>query len=117
MKLNSYKLNAARGAYSAWLRSKNYTLFHAYEKPSASKERAYDYCLEKFRLYNGEGFKIISYNTFIFTAGFIFTDVKTDEQMFYYITPNYDIIVPVKSLFSNEKPTEIMKKFPHYYEH
>lgn len=116
MKLNSYKLNAARGAYSAWLRSKNYTIFHAYEKPSTSKERAYEYCLEKFRLYNGEDFKIISYNTFIFTAGFTFEHTITGEKMFYYITPNYDIMIPVSSITSNEKPTEIMKKFPHYYE-
>lgn len=117
MKLNSQNLRAARCAYSAWLSSKTYTLYHAYAEPSANKESAYDYCLEKFRLYNGEDFKIISYNTFIFTVGFAFTDVQTDEQMFYYITPNYDIIVPVKCLFFSEKPTEIMKKFPIYYEH
>jgi len=116
MKLNSQNLRAARCAYSSWLNSKTYTLYHVYADPSMNKERAYDYCLEKLRLYNGEDFKIITYNTFIFTVGFVFTDVQTDEEMFYYITPNYNIIVPVKSLFSNEKPTEIMKKFPHYYE-
>lgn len=117
MKLNSQNLRAARCAYSSWLNSKNYTLYHAYQNPSYSKERAYDYCLEKFRLYNGEDFKIIGSNSFVFTVGFVFTDVQTDEKMFFYITPYYDIIVPVTALFSNYKPTEIMKKFPNYYEH
>lgn len=117
MKLNSYKLNAARGAYCKWLRSEVRTIYQAYQNPSVVKEMAFEDCFRKLRLYNGEDIKIILYSIQFFTVGFVFEDTRTAEKMFYYITPNYDIIIPVSSITSKEKPIEIMKKFPIYYEH
>lgn len=74
---------------------KNYAgrdLSDCYKKASVAKQRAYAYCRDKQRQYNGYDFRIISYNTFIFTVGFKFVDVETGKVMFMHITPSKDEI-------------------------
>lgn len=44
---------------------------------------------------NGNGLKIISHNTSIFTAGFEYCDEKDGTAKFYYITPSYDCAVDI----------------------
>lgn len=43
--------------------------------------------------YNGWGLKVLSYNTFMFTAGFLFENKETGVIQMMYITPNYDVAV------------------------
>ena len=64
----------ARGNINRYDNSKLYTLYHAYTRPSTAKERAWNYCIELMEKYNGYGLKVLSYNTFMFTAAFLFTD-------------------------------------------
>lgn len=92
MTVNQQK-RTARGNIDRYDNSTNYTLHHAYDRPSYAKERAWKYCLDLMEKFNGYGLKVISYNTFMFTAGFMFTDSKTGVLQFMFITPNYDVSV------------------------
>lgn len=82
----------ARRNINRYKTSELYSLCQAYYRPSAAKRKAWDYCMnlmfEKF----GYGLKILSYNTFMFTAAFLFKDENGVENMM-YITPNYDIAI------------------------
>ena len=92
MTVNQQK-KVARGNINRYENSKDYTLYHAYNKPSTAKTSAWNYCMNLMSKYNGYGLKVISYNTFMFTAGFMFTDKETGVIQFMFITPNYDIAV------------------------
>lgn len=84
----------AKGNYEAYLRSEKYSLFDAYDRPSTHKEAAWDYCKDLCAQYDGYGLKVISKNTFIFTAGFLFLSTS-GKQMFMFITPNYNRVCEV----------------------
>lgn len=92
MTVNQQK-KVARGNINRYSKSDLYTLHHAYGRPSYAKENAWNYCIDLMRKYDGYGLKVISYNTFMFTAGFMFTDKETGVLQFMFITPNYDIAV------------------------
>lgn len=85
----------ARKHYKAWERSEDYALEFAYKSFSVNKARAWRYCQEKKAELNGNGLKIISHNTSIFTAGFEYYDEKAQTVKFYYITPSYDCAVDI----------------------
>ena len=85
----------AKGNYEAYLRSEKYSLFDAYDRPSIHKERAWLYCRDLCAQCNGYGLKVISKNTFIFTAGFLFLS-PSGKQMFMFITPNYNRVCEVE---------------------
>lgn len=81
----------ARSAYNRYRELPlSFTLDNAYGTHSYNKDRAWIYCENLQAQYNGWGLKVISYNTFIFTAGFYFTDKDTGVLRFMYITPSYD---------------------------
>jgi len=82
----------ARGNINKYKVSKLYSLEHAYKCPSARKENAWRYCVNLMHDKCGRGLKILSYNTFMFTAGFLFKDTNGVWNMM-YITPNYDIAI------------------------
>lgn len=69
-----------------------YGLYYAYENPSVAKQNAWDYCVNLMDKYNGYGLRVVSYNTFMFTAAFLFLDENGVVNMM-YITPNYDIAI------------------------
>lgn len=94
MNNNSYQIKSAKAHIPMYENSWWYDLRDAYERYSSRKARAWDYCVHKMIEYNGLGLKVISRNTNVFTAGFVFFDKETGEPMFYYITANYDCIVP-----------------------
>lgn len=77
--------------FKHWYRGR--TLEDVYKSHSVAKQNAYDYCKRLQEKYNGYDFRIISANTFIFTAGFKFVDVETGVIKFMHITPSYDTIV------------------------
>lgn len=76
--------------YEQYEKSNWYTLWDAYDSPSYNKEKAWDYCCKLFAKLNGTGLKVISKNTYVFTAGFEFEVEDTGEIAFCYITPSYD---------------------------
>lgn len=80
--------------YENFLRSDMETLWDAYAKPSTRKEAAWEYCKNLCAKYEGYGLRVISKNTFMFTAGFLFLSTSGKEK-FMYITPNYDRVCDV----------------------
>ena len=82
----------ARGNINRYKASELYSLNHAYNRPSIRKENAWTYCVNLMIDKCGYGLKVLSYNTFIFTAAFLFRDENGVENIM-YITPNYDIAI------------------------
>lgn len=80
----------ARANIMAWRNSRYTDLHSAYGKCSSRKKDAWEYCEDLCRRKNGEGLRVISRNSHIFTAGFTFPNPDTGELMFMYITPTYD---------------------------
>lgn len=78
------------GAYRRYNMSDDMQLIDVYGHWSDKKERAYNYCRELMYKYNGNGFRIISANTFMFTVGFEFPHPDTGELMFAYITHDHN---------------------------
>lgn len=76
--------------YQRYTYSDDTQLRDVYGRYSDKKARAYDYCRNLMLKYDGYDFRIISYNTFMFTCGFMFHDPATNELMFAYITPTYN---------------------------
>ena len=60
--------------------------FSIYKSYSYEKARAFDYCKTLKEKYNGNDLKIISGNTFAFTAGFTFE--QDNKKIFCHITKN-----------------------------
>lgn len=95
MASNSYKRNQAIGSYRSYLESGYYDINQAYANPSYAKIRAFKDCWWMCKQLHGTGLKVISKNTFVFTAGFEFVNDETGEVMFMYITPNYNYAVGI----------------------
>ena len=89
----SYQKRTARGNISSYDRSTDYSIFDAYDRPSAAKVAAWNDCKALCYECGGYGLKVINHNTFTFTAGFESVDIDTGVVMFHYITPNYHIAV------------------------
>ena len=77
-----------KSAYARYQQSSNYTLRDCYENYSYAKERAFNYCKELCEKFNGNDLKIISYNTFGFSCGFV--GLIENKKVFVYITKDYD---------------------------
>lgn len=77
-----------KSQYIHYNNSRCYELYHCYDRYSENKCRAMDYCRELEEKYNGHSLKIISYNTSIFTVGFI--GYIDEKEAFFYITRDYD---------------------------
>lgn len=77
-----------KNAYENWQQSSNYTLRDCYSSYSCEKGRAFNYCKELCEKYNGYGLKIISYNIFGFSCGFV--GLIDNKKVFVYITKDYD---------------------------
>ena len=78
-----------RTAYTNYTRSTARTLRDVYSTYSRAKESAFDYCRALCYEHGGHDLRIISANTFTFTAGFVFT-AEDGRDAFMYITPSYD---------------------------
>lgn len=62
-------------------------LCQAYGRPSKEKERIMEECIAFKTKCSGYGGRIISYNTFVFTYGFM---AELADKYFIYITPTND---------------------------
>lgn len=80
--------------YESYKRSSAITLRDVYGSWSKAKENAYEYCRNLMAEKNGHGFRIISANGWMFTAGFMFEE--DGKQMFMYISKTKDVAVEVE---------------------
>lgn len=89
----NYQRRTATANINRYNNSTDYSLGDVYGRYSAAKAQAWNYCVELMKKYDGYGLKVLSSNTFMFTAGFLFVDKDTGVIQFMFITPNYDCIV------------------------
>ena len=71
------------GFWERYRHAPQYTIYNAYRKPSSAKISAYYKCIRFMKSVGGYMSAVVSYNTFMFTFGFM-----TDDG-FYYITPSH----------------------------
>ena len=75
------------------------SLYGAYKKPSFDKKCVWDKCEEIASKYNGYNLKIISFNTYHFTCGFLYDDCdrygNVLDTYFVYITPSQILKISV----------------------
>lgn len=91
MKIKITKLNKREQYYqTAYARSDTYCLADAYGSYSRAKAEAWKYCEEKRDRYDGWGLKVITHNSFMFTAGFEFENPETGAVSLCIITPSED---------------------------
>lgn len=76
--------------YEAYKKSKMTSLRDAYGTFSAKKQSAWNDCVALMRACHGTGLRVVSRNSQIFTAGFMFTDYCGNE-CFAFITPTKSI--------------------------
>lgn len=72
----------------AYENSCNYELSDCYGRCSWEKQRAEKWCIEQMKKENGDGFKILSFNTFGFSCGWMVAGglrVETPQKS-YFIT-------------------------------
>ena len=70
-------------------RSNAFYLWQAYARPSQAKEKAFAYCVDLMRKYNGYDLRITGYNTSKFSVAFKFTD-ENGALCMAYITADND---------------------------
>lgn len=63
-------------------------LWQVYGNYSRAKAEAFDYCRRLMAEHDGRDLKILSHNTYMFTAAFSFMNKETGEAMLMYITPS-----------------------------
>lgn len=68
--------------------SDSYDLYDAYNSPSCRKYRAWQYCSDLMKKYNGHDLKITGHNCMQFSAAFLFE--KDDSTYLCYITASDD---------------------------
>lgn len=78
---------------NAYATSDIYNLFGVYSNPSDYKLIAENDCRERMRRENGRDFRIISYNTFVFTCGWLIEDPETGVVMLRVETPENSYIM------------------------
>ena len=79
--------------YRDYIRSDMYSLYDKYQCPSIAKHRAWDYCEDLCKDYNGHGLRLVGGNTMSFSAGFL-CDVD-GEPSYVHITKDYDRYIPL----------------------
>ena len=74
-------------------KSDMYSIYDAYGRPSYRKVEAWNRCKDMAREYHGESLKVISHNTYMFTAGFTFE--ADGKKMFMMIAPSSNLAVEI----------------------
>lgn len=83
----------ALSRYESYKRSNATSLYHVYSSYSHAKAEAWEYCVRLMGEKDGHGLRIISSNSYMFTAGFEYEE--DGKQMFMYISPSKDVAVEV----------------------
>ena len=81
-------------AYTSYLKSDKYNLYHAYQSFSKAKADAWEYCEKLCRKHEGKGLKVIGACTNFFSAGFLYEE--NGVKKFMYITHGGDYSAEVE---------------------
>lgn len=96
MNIKTEKLNKEEHRYQElYARSKDSCLADAYGSYSSAKASAWKYCEDKCKRYDGRELKVLSHNSFMFTAGFEFDNPETGAVSLCIITPSRDFAFEV----------------------
>lgn len=79
----------ARANFKKHMESSMTSLTDAYKKPSKAKAEIWADCEADMRALGGCLLKVINYNTFHFTCGFIYPHPTTGHVMFAYYAPTW----------------------------
>lgn len=91
--MKTIKGKARERFVQAYAGSNNLSLYAVYSKPSQHKLTAENECITQMRDENGWNFRILSYNTFAFTCGWLIADAETGELMLRVETPENSYIM------------------------
>ncbi|MBQ5475984.1 MAG: hypothetical protein IIT65_15230 [Lachnospiraceae bacterium] len=83
----------AKANINGYEKSTMLNITDAYAKPSTAKQNAFMSCLYDMANNAGWGLKVISYNTFMFTCGYLFVEPETGVVKFKFFTPNHTTVV------------------------
>lgn len=88
---HDFELKNLTSQYNSYLWSDKHELSECYGRWSVSKQRAYDYCVKLAIDCGCSTFGIVSYNTNMFTFGFVF---ECDDMTWYaHITKDHDYVM------------------------
>lgn len=86
-KANTYKLRQYNNSTAS-------SLYDVYGSFSSKKYNAWKYCESLKARHNGHDLRVLSANTYMFTAGFRFRDDNGNDCLM-YITPSKDEIITI----------------------
>lgn len=90
---HDFELKNLTSQYNRYLFSDKHELSDCYGRWSMAKQRAYDYCVKLAIDCGCSSFGIVSYNSQMFTFGFIF---KCDDMTWYaHIARDHDYVMPL----------------------
>lgn len=72
------------------------SLDEAYGRYSSAKARAWDYCIDLMKEYDGNGIVILGHNCMTFSVGFI--GYIDGLKHFFYITRDHDRALPLEKI-------------------
>lgn len=90
---------AIKTAYNEYLKSDRYFLTDCYDRMSEAKRNAWRYCEKLFIDYGSGIIKILGFNTFQFSVGFV--GWMGDRKAFFYITRDYDRYIYLDEIIPN----------------
>ncbi len=90
------KTKQLKNAYRDYLKSTNNHLNDCYNNCSYYKQKAFWYCQDLVKKYDGSALKIIGYNSQTFSAGFI--GYINNKKAFFYITKDYNRFIYIDEL-------------------
>lgn len=91
--MKTIKGKARERFVQAYAGSNNISLYDVYNKPSQYKLNAENECIMQMQHENGWNYRILSYNTFAFTCGWLIEDAETGELMLRVETPENSYIM------------------------
>ena len=89
----SYQSRQAIANFPRYINSNYHSIFDVYSKPSRDKLKAWEHCKNLCNTFDGYNLKVISKNTWKFTAGFEYIEEDSGQERFMFISPNYEVIV------------------------
>ena len=93
-KFNLYQ--SVRNATITGHRRYGRTLDDVYNSYSNAKQRAFNYCINLMKEYDGDGLIILAHNYMTFSVGFI--GYINGLKHFFYITKDYDRALPLEKM-------------------
>lgn len=69
------------------------SIYKAYKTPSVRKQRFWEHLKEMCFMLGGHDLKVVSKNSQIFTAGFVFPDKETGVLKYMHITPTTQTVI------------------------